>query len=129
MPITFKLDTTQGILFEYWRGPITISEVAAYWTALAAGEEVKTSIGSIADVRDCEPKFTGEEFRVLARQILIAVHQGAKRKVAVIVSDPVQYGMSRQHQLFSESFMNVEVFYSEVMALKYVLGNDPGTGI
>ena len=131
MPITYHADAAQGVLFSDWRGTITITEVSAYWTAFTSDKEAMACRGAIADLRECELQFNGASIRDLTERILKPAFQGKKWRSAIVVKDPVQFGMSRQYGVYSEIFLsgNVNVFYSDVMALKWLLEDDPGAGI
>jgi len=125
MPITYQVDATLGIVVARWCGPIPINEVVDYWTALAADKEALACGRAIADLRECELRFTGEELRLMAKQILEPALRGRNWKGAIVVKEPLQYGVSRQYGVYSEAFSNVNVFYSDVLARKWVLEAEP----
>jgi hypothetical protein len=121
MPIAYKIDSKLGIVFADWRGAVTANEIAEYWTELVADKEALACGRTIADISCCEMRFTGEELRSLAERILEPAIRGKNWKTAVIIKDPVHYGVTRQYEMYSEGFMNTNVFYSAVLAHKWVL--------
>jgi len=121
MGITFKVDDARGIVFADWTGDITVEDIARYWAALLSDQPAMACGRSITDLRNCTMQFTGEELRKLAQGILEPAMKGRNWKTAVIVRNPLHYGVTRQHEMFSEGFMQTNVFYSEDLARVWVL--------
>jgi hypothetical protein len=121
MPIAYKVNAALGIVFADWRGTVTAKDIAGYWTELASDQAALACGRSITDISSCDMQFTGEELRLLAKEILEPAIRGRNWKTAVIIKNPVHYGVTRQHEMLSEGFMNTNVFYSDVLARKWVL--------
>ena len=121
MGITYRVDAAQKIVFAEWTGIILAKDIAEYWARLVADEEAMACGRSITDVRNCEMKFKGEEMRVLANRILEPAFRGKNWRTAVIVEKNFQYGVARQQEMFSDTFMETRAFPTEAAANQWVL--------
>jgi hypothetical protein len=77
--------------------------------------------GNLADITESELKFTGEQLGQLVRQTLGPALRGARRRIALVVRGPVQYGVARQFQAITEAFCEVEIFTDAPVAREWIL--------
>ena len=123
MGITHRYDPAEGLVRACWDGPITAGDVREYWTARVAELEAQPGRRALVDMRTCEVRFTGGEMRELVRTILRPHFANRGHRVAILVRDPVQFGTSRQFQVFFELLGESEIFQDEAEALAWL-----GTG-
>jgi len=121
MAITYRVDAGAGLAFEDWRGVITADDVHAHWTRMVNDPAVLACRGSLADIRECWVDFTGPDLQRLALTVLEPAFRGRQLRVAILVKDPVQYGVARQHRAFSSTFTEAVVFTDAAMAREWLL--------
>jgi len=122
MPIAYKVDVALGIVLADWRGTVTAKDITEHWTRFVADKAAMACGGAITDISCCDILFTPEELKAVTKKILEPALRGKNWKTAVIVKNPVQFGVTKQQEIFSETFVKMNVFYSDVMARKWVLG-------
>jgi hypothetical protein len=120
MGITHRYDPAEGLVRACWDGPITAGDVREYWTARVAELEAQPGRCALVDMRTCEVRFTGSEMRELVRTILRPHFANRGHRVAILVRDPVQFGTSRQFQVFFELLGESEIFQDEAAALAWL---------
>jgi hypothetical protein len=120
MGITYEVDAA-GIVFERWAGIVTATEMEAHWTRMVKDPRVIACRGSLADIRECEIRFSGEDLRRMEETILEPVFRGRQLKVAILVKDPIQYGVARQHRAFAGTFTDSAIFTDPSAAREWVL--------
>jgi hypothetical protein len=108
--ITYEVDAAAGLIREHWAGAVTAEDLAAHWTTLLDDSRVMACLRDVADLRRCQIRFSGEDLRRLTLTLLEPGLRGHRLKVAVLVEHPLQFGVARQHQVFSEAILDVQVF-------------------
>jgi hypothetical protein len=110
MPIQYRVNSEGGIIEEAWSGTVSIRDLHEYWSAYLADPEVRRLRRTVVDLRAAEIAFTGVELNALVQSLVIPSLGGLDWKTALVVSQPVQYGVSRQYQVFAESYSSDAIF-------------------
>jgi hypothetical protein len=121
MPITFSIDTQRDYILEIWDGPVSAQELAAYWRSYLANPTVTNCRRTLVDMRNGFPLFTGEELEYLILTIVLPVLGNRHWRSALLVKDPLQFGVSRQYGVFSEIYSKDSIFYDFDAALTWLL--------
>lgn len=122
MTITYVVDAEHGAVLSHWEGDVTAAELRAHWTAVLDDPAARAVARTIADLRKARPAFTGTELRDAVSSIAAPRLRGLSWTNAIVVDDPVQYGVSRQFQVFSELLSENAIFASVEEALVWVRG-------
>jgi hypothetical protein len=112
MPITYAIDRDAKLITETWAGQIRRDDVAEYWRRFLSDPEVMEIRCTLADLRQAEFCITGAELDALVRGIIIPALDGRDWRTALVVGGPVQFGVSRQYQVFAERFSRNAIFRS-----------------
>ena len=122
MPITYSLDAERGLIFESWSGDVSASDLADYWRAYLADPEVMAIRRTVVDLRDSNPTFTGAELSSLIHNIVFDVLGERDWITAIVVAKPLQFGVSRQYQVFAECYSRDAIFEDPDLALAWIQG-------
>lgn len=95
MPIDY-IDSIQNIIFETWTGPIDAADLESYWTSYMADEKVMALRRTVVDLRPADIRFNASELLDLVTRVVAPRLSGRDWRTALIVDDPVQFGISRQ---------------------------------
>jgi hypothetical protein len=126
-PIRYSIDDARGLIFETWEGAISAADLRRFLATYLADPKVLALRRTLVDLRLSEIRFTGDELMDIVHTIVAPRLQGAPWKTAILVSQPVQYGVSRQWQVFAQSFSKDSLFYDIDAALTWLLA-DSNTG-
>ena len=121
MGITYQVDESLGVIFEHWCGTVTTKDLAGHWNARLTDQGTKNYWRTLTDVRECRPAFSTEEYRRLVKNLLEPALSGRKLKIAILVKDELQFGVSRQFQVFLESGCESAIFTEESVAREWLL--------
>jgi hypothetical protein len=116
------IDSQQGVIFERWSGEVSASDLARYWTSYLADPQVMAIRRTVVDLRESTPTFTGAELSSLVDTIVRPVLAGRDWVTAIVVAKPHHVGVSRQYQVFAESYSRDAIFQEPDQALKWVQG-------
>jgi len=120
-PISYSIDKTLGVILEVWRGGVTAADLEHYWEAYLANPDVLEVRRTLVDLRGAEIQFTGMELSNLVSSVVIPRLNGRDWKTALVVKQPVQYGVSRQYHFFAEQYSTDSIFYDPDEALRWLL--------
>ena len=120
-PISYTINRDLGVIFEVWKGDVTVADLQSYWQSYLADPEVLAIRRTVVDLRGANIQFTGNELSNLVAAVVIPVLQGRDWKTAIVVERPVQFGVSRQYQVFAERYSVDSIFYSPNEALYWLL--------
>jgi len=104
-----------------WTGDITADELALYWTQYLKDPQVLSIRRTLVDLRESNILFRGEVFSHFVSTIVEPVLSGRDWKTAIVVSEAVQFGVSRQYQVFADSFSRDSIFYDDDSALEWLI--------
>jgi hypothetical protein len=119
-PISFSIDREQGIVFEIWRGAITAAHVRRYWETLLSNADALAFRRTLADLREANLQLTGKELSGLVSEVVIPMLNGLDWRTAIVVARPAQFGVSRQYQVFAQTFSTDQIFYDPDEALRWL---------
>ena len=122
MTIEYTIDHERSVIFETWAGELTRSDVASHWRRMLADSEALAIHRSFVDLRNARPQFTGVELATLVKTIVIPMLGGKSWKAAILIEKPVQFGVSRQYQVFAESYRQDAIFDDPEAAMSWLLG-------
>ena len=110
MPISYTIDDEKGCIFETWTGDIVARDLADHWAKYLADPNVMALRRTLVDLRNARILFTGSQLESLVATIVVPSLEGRSWKSAIVVRDPVQFGVSRQYQVFAESYSRDSIF-------------------
>jgi hypothetical protein len=119
-PISYSIDKALGIIFEVWRGDVTAADLMRYWEAYLANPDVLALRRTLVDLRGANIRFTGKELSSLVSHVVIPVLKGRDWKTALVVEQPVQFGVSRQYHVFAEQYSTDCIFHDYDEALLWL---------
>ena len=122
MPITYTTDCEQKLITEVWTGEITAECLAAYWKQYLDDPDVLAIRRTLVDLRQAEIRFKGADLDTLIRNIVLPVVEGRDWKTAIVVEKSLQYGVSRQYQVFAECYSKDAIFYDLEKARNWLAG-------
>ncbi len=123
MPITYSIEVEEGgaIIVETWSGQITGNDLAAHWKVYLADPEVLKIRRTVVDLRNAEILFFGPELNDLIQTIVAPKLDDLDWKTAIVVSNAVQFGVSRQYQVFAAWYSLDSIFDDFAAARTWLL--------
>lgn len=121
MAISYLVDEGVGLVREKWAGDISLAEMVLHWRSKLADQKVMRCRRTLVDVRESRFTFQGAELQCLVESILEPELEGAGLRSAMIVKEPVQYGVANQFCAFFSRIGAVEIFQDEAEALEWIL--------
>ena len=121
MPITYSIDHDRRIIFEIWTGEITAADLGEYWKRYLADPDVMAIRRTLVDLRQCRILFKGTDLSDLVKSVVIPKLEGRDWKTAIVADEPVQFGVSRQYQVFAENYSQDSIFPEPEAALAWLL--------
>jgi hypothetical protein len=121
MPITYWIDPAIGVIFEVWKGDVTAADLRRFWAGYLANPQVMELRRTLVDLREAQIQFTGPELMHLVAAVVTPVLQGRDWKSALVVAGPVQYGVSRQYQVFADHYSQDAIFEDYDAALQWLI--------
>lgn len=119
MPITYSISADKAVIHEVWVGDISIKDLKEYWATYLQDPDVMTIRKTLVDLRQATILFTGQELSNLIR-IVVPVLQGKDWITALLVEEAVQFGVSRQYQVFAELYSNDSIFHDPKKAEQWL---------
>ena len=120
MPISYSVDRQKGLITETWTGEIAAADLDAYWREYLKDPNVRAIRRTLVDLRQCTILFTGEQLSIMVRATVLPILNGEDWKTAIVVDHPVHFGVSRQYQVFAESFSVDSIFEDPEAALAWL---------
>jgi len=110
MPITYTIDDENRCIVETWTGMITASYLGAFWREFLADPVILAIGRSVVDIRECRLLFSGEQLAELVETIVAPALKGRKWTSAIVVTDPIQFEITRQYHILAESYSRDSIF-------------------
>jgi hypothetical protein len=110
MPIHYRIDHAARIIEETWVGTVTINDLSDYWRIYLADTDVLSLRRTVVDLRDADIAFNGLELQDLVETLVLPILGGRDWKTAIIVHDPVQFGVARQYNVFADRYSRDSIF-------------------
>ena len=121
MPISYSIDQQHGVIREEWSGDVDAAQLAAYWQRYLADPSVLAIRKTVVDLRQCRIQFTGAQLSELVQRIVIPALEGRDWKSALVVERSVQFGVSRQYQVFANHYSNDSIFTDHDAAIAWLI--------
>ena len=122
MPISYSIDEENNCILETWTGMITASDLGAYWRHYLADPDVMAIRRTVVDLRECRILFSGEQLAELVESIVLPQLNGLDWKSAIVVTDPIQFEITRQYHILAESYSRDSIFDSPKAAMEWLQG-------
>lgn len=110
MPITYSIDRQNRVIEEKWMGTINKDDLADYWKRYLEDPEVMDLRRTLVDLREAHILFTGHQMEALIASIVLPALKDRDWKTAIVVDQPVQFGVSRQYQVFADRYSKDAIF-------------------
>ena len=120
MSISYSIDRERGVILEVWVGDVTAEDLGAYWARDLADPEAIELRTTLADLRQAVPRFSGQEMADLIRTIVDPILKGRHWTTAVVVDKPLQFGVTRQYQVFAAHYSSDAIFQDCESALAWL---------
>ena len=121
MPISYSIDTRRRVILTRWEGVVTKAVAAAHWKQLFADPEALIVRRTLADLRGADVQISGAELMELSAEHIRPVSAGGPWRSAMIVDQPVLFGITRQFQSYALIQDRSQVFTDEAAALEWLL--------
>lgn len=121
MPITYIVDPDHRFIVETWTGSVGREDLRKHWRVYLADAEVLDIRRTLVDLREAAIQFTGEEMDALIAAVVLPKLEGRTWKTAIVVDCPVQFGVSRQYQVFAERYSTDSIFSDPQSAVAWLL--------
>lgn len=119
-PISYSIDRELGVVLSVWHGPVSANDLREHWAVMLRDPEVLALRRNVADLRDAQIMFTGDELRALVSSELATLLGGRPWRTAIVTGSPLHYGVARQFQVFTELVDDVSVFENVADAVRWV---------
>jgi hypothetical protein len=123
MPISYAIDHQQGVILETWSGEVAAEDLAEYWRRYLAEPAVLAIRKTLVDLRRSRILFTGAQLAGLVEGVVVPILRGRDWKTALVTDDPVQYGVSRQYQVFAQTYSYDSIFTDPDAAMTWLLSS------
>ena len=120
MPIAYTIDRDKRLIFETWTGDVHAIDLAAYWKKYLADPEVLEIRRTVVDLRAAVVRFSGLDFVFLIESFVLPALKDRKWTTAIVVTEPSQFGVSRQYQAFAARYSTDSIFASVEEAEKWI---------
>lgn len=125
MPVEFEVDHENGLVVTTLIGRVSTQESLAHIEHLVKNPRDYPHVSYLTDLRRAEHQASGEDIRKISESLSAHEEVIAGRKLAIVVSQPVMYGMMRMLELRLDAApLDVAVFY-EMDDAKRWLGVEP----
>lgn len=121
MPISYTIDSAIRVIFETWNGEVTAADLESYWKRYLDDPEVMKIRTTLVDLRAAEILFRSVELDHLVKTLVLPKLAGRKWKSALLVGGPVQFGVSRQYQVFADFYSYDSIFHDRDRALEWLV--------
>lgn len=111
MPIHYSIQPEEGLVEVVWSGTIDAGHLKTHWQTILTDPEARQLGKSLVDVRRATIGFRGHEMDDLLKSVALPLLGDLKWKSAIIVNNPVHYGVSRQYQVFAEGYNQNAIFH------------------
>jgi len=132
MPISYSIDADRGVILEAWQGDVTAADLRRYWQGYLADPRVMETRRTLVDLREARIAFSGAELLDLVCDVVKPALAGRGWTTAIVVAraGAVQFGVSKQYQVFAEAYSRDAIFDDYDAALRWlVVQADDGSGL
>lgn len=120
MPISYSIDPELGVIRERWERAVSAADLREHWMRYLADPEVLAIRKTLVDLRHAQITFTSDELWFLIETVVVPKLGGRDWTTAIVTADRVQFGVSRQYQVFAESYSTDAIFDDEGEAVRWL---------
>jgi hypothetical protein len=122
VPISYCIDGDLGVIVETWEGDVTAADLRGYWAGYLADPEVMALRKTLVDLRRARILFSGPELSDLVWEVVKPALRGLGWTTAIVVAPTraVQFGVSRQYQVFAQAYSRDAIFEDYDEALRWL---------
>jgi hypothetical protein len=120
MPITYRLDTSLGVLVQEWSGEVSKAELIAHWQQLLDDPAATGCRRMLSDLGQVQLAFEREELSQAFVQTL-APRMGTDWVLAIVVTQVQQLRLAHHFQGLASWLSRDAVFSSREQALAWLL--------
>jgi len=121
MPISYTIERSAGVILEVWEGEVTAADLRRHWQVYLADPDVLALRQTLVDLRRADIRFSGVELSDLVSSVAVPILKGRDWRTAIVVERPVQFGVSRQYQVFARCYSSDAIFYDYDDALRWLV--------
>jgi hypothetical protein len=112
VPITYSIDADLGVILERWQGDVTAADLRRYWEGFLADPQVMALRRTLVDLREARILFSGPELSDLVWDVVKPALGGLGWTTAIVVgrARAVQFGVSKQYQVFAQAYSRDAIF-------------------
>lgn len=121
MPIIYSIDKSRAVIREVWTGKVSATDLASHWKLLLRDPEALALRRTLADLRNGDIAFSGEQLSDMIRTIAQPALHGRDWRTALLVGGALQFGVSRQYQSLAQAYSDDAIFRDEDTALRWLV--------
>lgn len=110
MPITYTIDREAKLITEVWDGEVDAKCLEEHWKQYLEEPEVLAIRRTIVDLRRAKIIFKGTVMDALIERIVMPALKGLTWKSAIVIDNSLQFGVSRQYQVFADRYSKDSIF-------------------
>lgn len=119
--ISYCVDLEGGVIWEFWRGSVSIEELRSYWTVLLLDSEALALRRCVADLRDCQIEFSGPQWIELLERFIVGSVPLIGWRSAIVVDRSHHFGLARQFLSNASGVIEGAIFDRPDAALAWLL--------
>jgi hypothetical protein len=120
MPIHYKIDSEHGLLFVVAEGESTQAERMAAMQGWLRDPDFRPGLQTLADFSQATNVPTLSELEEIVEHIRRHASAIGQKKIAIVTSRPVTFGVARQFGALAPGLMTVQVFKDRDAALAWL---------
>ena len=120
MPIHYKIDSERGMLFVVAEGESTQPERLAAMQGWLSDPDFRPGLQTLADFSQATNVPTLSELEEIVEHIRRHANVIGQKKIAIVTSRPVTFGVARQFGALAPGLMTVQVFKDRDAALAWL---------
>lgn len=120
MPITYTVDRERRLIFETWSGAVDRAELSRHWTVILHDPEVMAIRRTVVDMRAAQVRLGVHDLDGLIASLVVPVLGSRRWITAIIVDEPLQFGVSRQYQALAERYSRDAIFRTVDEAIAWI---------
>lgn len=119
--ITYSLDPDYGMIWECWRGTVTLDELESFWSVLSSDHEARTRRRTFADLRFSDPQFSSEQWIHLLDLFHLPDSPFLGWRCAIVTSEAPVRQLARQFLDYGAATVEGEIFDCPGAALAWLV--------
>ncbi|MBX9609388.1 MAG: hypothetical protein K2Y51_24460 [Gammaproteobacteria bacterium] len=119
--ITYAVDADYRMIWECWRGNVTLDELESFWTALSRDEEACAHRRTLADIRFCDPQFSSEQWIHLLDLFHLPDTPFQGWRCAIVTTEARVQQLAGQFLAYGAETVEAEIFDCAAAALLWLL--------